>query len=189
MLLISLPSVSNFSNQLRYCTSRIPLWLKGWMNWWLTQYEWVTIRAIFVHGCVSVFVFVPAQWPCLPCQWVRVCNWICRQRWGHDSDHTHTASAGLSLKVAVRCDFDPYRRIRFPIQTQRCRYSSGALACPSGDLPRTPVTLLGSSNRAQCAFKHKGSSCWNWTLGVQKPDLEPADGLQCIKRWLWSVSQ
>ncbi len=40
------------------------------------------------------------------------------------------------------------------------------LTCPSGHLPRTQVTPSRSSNRARCAFKHRGSSCCNWTLSV-----------------------
>lgn len=95
---LSLWSVSNFSNQPYYCTSLILLWLKGWMNWRVTQYEWVTIKAIFVRGRVCLYLCLCVTVSALTaCLWMHVCNcvWsypVVAGLWIRSNTHTHAYS-------------------------------------------------------------------------------------------------
>lgn len=167
-------SLSNFSNQPYYCMRLILV-----MTQRLNELEGYTVRVshyqsdicAWMRVCVCVSV-------CLP---VDACMQLCVKLASSSRvmiKHTHAHILTPDQTYTHTCCLS-WTELKGPnwvwlwsLPQHPLFYSNTAflllfcLMCPSGHLCRTQVTPFLSSNKAQCALKHKGCSCCNGTLGV-----------------------
>ena len=181
------------------------------MNWWVTQCEWVTIKAIFVRECVCICACVWLCLPCLPaCLPVDACVQLCvklasssrvmNQIKHTHSDtrsnthtHTHTAGSGPSWRAPAGCDFDPHHNIRSSTPTLLFCYSSVSRA-PQDTYPRLKLLLsdpqieLGVRSNTEdppVVTGHSVCSIQIWSLQMGCTVSEGGLWLVSPSQWPW----